>query len=66
MHLAGLQLKKEFDIKWISDFRDPWSNFFQNKLLNKFSSTQLKHEKKEKEVVEFSDAVFSTYSMFSF
>tara|TARA_E500000178_G_scaffold127336_1_gene127096 strand:- start:8 stop:1282 length:1275 start_codon:yes stop_codon:yes gene_type:complete len=60
MHLAGLQLKKEFNIKWISDFRDPWSNFFQNKLLNKFSSTQLKHEKKEKEVVEFSDAVFTT------
>ena len=60
MHLAGLQLKKEFNIKWISDFRDPWSNFFQNKLLNKFSSTQLKHKRKEKEVVEFSDAVFTT------
>ena len=60
MHLAGLQLKNQLNIKWISDFRDPWSNFFQNKLLNKFSSTQLKHERKEKEVVEFSDAVFTT------
>ncbi len=60
MHLAGLKLKKEFNIKWISDFRDPWSNFFQNKLLNTFSSTQLKHKRKEKEVVEFSDAVFTT------
>ncbi len=25
-HLTGLKLKKKYHIKWIADFRDPWSN----------------------------------------
>jgi len=25
-HLTGLKLKKKYDVKWIADFRDPWSN----------------------------------------
>ena len=32
-HLIGLNIKKETNIKWVSDFRDPWSDFFQFKLL---------------------------------
>ena len=26
LHLIGLELKKKFDINWISDFRDPWTD----------------------------------------
>ena len=26
LHLIGLELKKKLNIKWISDFRDPWVN----------------------------------------
>jgi hypothetical protein len=31
-HLIGLKLKKKFKLKWIVDFRDPWTEVFYNKL----------------------------------
>jgi hypothetical protein len=60
MHLVGLKLKKTTNLKWIADFRDPWSNFVQNKFLNKLKSTKIKHENKENLVLKFSDAVLTT------
>lgn len=57
LHLIGLQLKKELNIKWISDFRDPWTEidyFFQLPLSKK--SIQ-KHINLEQQVLKFSDAV---------
>lgn len=54
-HLVGMELKKRFPIKWIADFRDPWTNIYylqkiqQNKLLLKLN------RKLEKEVVETAD-----------
>ena len=60
MHLVGLKLKKTTNLKWISDFRDPWSNFVQNKFLNRLESTKIKHENKENLVLKFSDAVLTT------
>ena len=60
MHLAGLKLKKDIGINWIADFRDPWSNFFQNKLMNQLDSTIKKHEAAENEVLKSCDAVFTT------
>ena len=52
MHQVGLKLKRDIEIKWISDFRDPWSNFFQNKLLNQLESTQKKHAREEKIILK--------------
>ena len=60
MHLAGLKLKKDIGINWIADFRDPWSNFFQNKLMNQLDSTIKKHEEAENEVLKSCDAAFTT------
>ena len=60
MHLAGMKLKKDSGIKWIADFRDPWSNFFQNKLLNELDLTIKKHEKAEADVLKNCDGVFTT------
>jgi len=60
MHLAGMKLKQDIGINWITDFRDPWSNFFQNKLLNQLESTMKKHVKAENEVLESCDAAFTT------
>ncbi|MFZ2431302.1 MAG: glycosyl transferase family 1, partial [Lutibacter sp.] len=39
MHLIGLNLKKELNIKWIADFRDPWTeiDYFQQLPLTKKS-----------------------------
>ncbi len=57
LHLIGLELKKELDIKWISDFRDPWTeiDYFEQLPLTR-KSIQI-HQKLEKEVVGKSDAV---------
>src|SRR5579863_2037050 len=32
-HLIGLKLKEKTGVKWIADFRDPWTGIFYNKLL---------------------------------
>ncbi|WP_347173865.1 glycosyltransferase family 4 protein [Polaribacter uvawellassae] len=57
LHLIGLELKKELNIKWISDFRDPWTeiDYFEQLPLTK-KSIQI-HQQLEQEVVENSDAV---------
>ncbi len=60
MHLAGMKLKQDIGVNWIADFRDPWSNFFQNKLLNQLESTMKKHVKAENEVLKNCTAAFTT------
>ena len=56
MHLIGLGLKKEFPyLKWIADFRDPWSEL---DLLDDFSLTKLsikKHKTLESIVLNSAD-----------
>ena len=53
MHLIGLGLKKAMpNLKWIADFRDPWSEL---DLLNEFqlnNSSRKKHKDLEKEVLQ--------------
>ena len=60
MHLIGLALKKEMPhLKWISDFRDPWSEL---DLLSEFylsNSTREKHQKLEKEVLKTADVILT-------
>lgn len=60
MHLIALNLKKHFpNIKWIADFRDPWTNIdFLNELkLSKWAKK--KHQTLEKYVLQSADAVIS-------
>ena len=56
MHLIGLGLKKTLvNLKWIADFRDPWSEL---DLLDEFhlsNSTRKKHQELEKEVLQNAD-----------
>ncbi|MFY0631504.1 MAG: glycosyltransferase family 4 protein [Flavobacteriaceae bacterium] len=57
LHLIGLQLKKEKGIKWISDFRDPWTeiDYFHQLPLTK--RAKKKHHQLEREVLKNSDSV---------
>ena len=57
LHLIGLHLKKKKDIKWISDFRDPWTeiDYFHKMPLNK--KAKKKHHQLEREVLKNSDSV---------
>ena len=56
MHLIGLGLKKEMpNLKWITDFRDPWSEL---DLLDEFylsKSSRKKHQDLEKKVLQMND-----------
>tara|TARA_R110001583_G_scaffold145635_2_gene297615 strand:+ start:50006 stop:51283 length:1278 start_codon:yes stop_codon:yes gene_type:complete len=57
MHLIGLNLKKQLKIKWIADFRDPWTeiDYFHQLPLTKRAIK--KHYSLEKEVLINADAV---------
>ena len=57
MHLIALKLKKQLGIKWIADFRDPWTeiDYFHQLPLTKKAIE--KHHLLEKEVLKNADAV---------
>ncbi len=57
LHLIGLQLKQELGVKWVSDFRDPWTeiDYFHHLPLTKKSLN--KHRGFETEVLKKSDSV---------
>ena len=57
MHLIGLGLRKKLGVKWIADFRDPWTNidFYSDLQLTKRSDA--KHKRLEKEVLSWADKV---------
>jgi len=60
MHLIGLGLKKAMpNLKWIADFRDPWSEL---DLLNEFqlnNSSRKKHKDLEKAVLQTADVTLT-------
>ncbi|MDC3220026.1 MAG: glycosyltransferase [Saprospiraceae bacterium] len=57
MHLIGLGLKKKLGIRWIADFRDPWTNIDFYHALKLTNSSDQKHRALEKEVVRTADIV---------
>ncbi len=57
MHLIALGLKKKLNIKWIADFRDPWTDIDYADELKLTDFAQKKHEKLERQVLENADKV---------
>lgn len=57
MHLIGLGLKKKIKIRWIADFRDPWTmiDFYRTLLLTNYADK--KHHRLEKEVLDQADQI---------
>lgn len=55
MHLIGLGLKKRLGIKWVADFRDPWTNidFYTDLKLSAWADR--KHKNLENKVLHQSD-----------
>lgn len=61
LHLIGLELKKEFpQLKWIADFRDPWTEISYYKHLKLTKSSDQKHRSLEKKVFENADITLAT------
>jgi len=54
-HLVGLRLKKQLQIKWITDFRDPWTTIYYLQNLRQNIVLQKINRKLEKDVIERAD-----------
>tara|TARA_R100001369_G_scaffold20091_4_gene37037 strand:- start:15892 stop:17175 length:1284 start_codon:yes stop_codon:yes gene_type:complete len=60
LHLIGLELKKTLPIKWMTDFRDPWTEIGYHKKLKLSASAKTKHIKLETEVLTSADQIITT------
>ncbi len=59
MHLIGLGLKRALDVRWIADFRDPWTEMFYFKHLGLTKASERKHRRLEKSVLDGADTIIS-------
>lgn len=61
LHRIGFHLKQKFSqIKWIADFRDPWTNIGYHHQLKLTAKSQQKHLQQEKEVLDCADHIIVT------
>jgi glycosyltransferase involved in cell wall biosynthesis len=60
MHIITMGLKQKFpQLKWVADFRDPWTNidFYEKLMLTKWADK--KHHQMEREVLKNADCILS-------
>ena len=62
--LIGLKLKKQLDINWVSDFRDPWTDIFYYKQLYPTRIADLINKKLEKKVISNADKIITVSNDF--
>ena len=59
MHLIGLRLKRRTGVRWIADFRDPWTEMHYFKHMGLFPWTAARHRNLEQKVLDGADAVIA-------
>lgn len=59
MHLIGMKLKNKLGVKWLADFRDPWTNidFYQQLKVSRWADK--KHKALEHNVLKNADLVIA-------
>ncbi len=62
MHLIALGLKQKFNIPWIADFRDPWTQIDFYNQLQLTTLADNKHKKLEKSVLQTANKVVTVSS----
>lgn len=60
VHLIGLQLNERLGVKWITDFRDPWTTIGYHKQLKLTLASQKKHLRLEHKVLNSADQLIVT------
>ncbi|MEA2095302.1 MAG: glycosyltransferase family 4 protein [Candidatus Cloacimonadota bacterium] len=58
-HLIGLRLKKRYNINWIADFRDPWTQMGYLKNVKRLKITSYLDKQLENKVVKSCDAIIA-------
>ncbi len=58
-HLVGQQLKKDLGIKWMVDFRDPWTEVYYNNLFKRTKKNEAKDIAMELAVLNEADKVLT-------
>ena len=59
MHLIAQKLKKKTGVKWLADFRDPWTDLYYNKEFKQLSFAKKKNKKLETSVFKNADCVLT-------
>ena len=60
VHLIGKALKEKNDVRWLADFRDPWTSIGYHKKLKLTASSQKKHKVLEHSVLNQADQLIVT------
>jgi hypothetical protein len=60
LHLIGLELKQKLSVKWIADFRDPWTTIGYHKSLRLSNYASKKHKFLEHKVLNTADTIIVT------
>ncbi len=58
-HLVGLKLKQKFKIKWLADFRDPWTDIHYYENVNRSAISTLIDKALEKKVLKNCDKLIT-------
>ena len=62
VHLIGNLLKEKHSLKWVADFRDPWTSIGYHNKLRLSASSQRKHKQLEGLVLNNADTIITTSS----
>lgn len=60
LHLIGLELKRQLSLRWIADFRDPWTRIGYHSQLKLTATSRQRHQALEREVLGQADQILVT------
>lgn len=60
LHLIGKKLKENLGLKWIADFRDPWTTIHYHKSLRLNEASERKHKQLEAAILQAADQIVVT------
>lgn len=60
VHLIGMKLKEQLAVRWLADFRDPWTSIGYHKKLKLTKASQKNHQLLEGQVLNTADTIIVT------
>lgn len=57
VHLIAQKLNARFNIPWVADFRDPWTNIYSNRFMKRTAFTERRDRRLESSVLSQANAV---------